>query len=34
MEKLWDAIGRIRRTPAYQATQRKALEELAKNPKK
>ncbi|MES2163112.1 MAG: hypothetical protein V4476_18300 [Pseudomonadota bacterium] len=34
VEQLWDAIGRIRRTPAFQATQRKALEELAKSQKK
>lgn len=30
MEKLWDTIGRIRRTPAYQASQRKAFDELVK----
>lgn len=30
MEKLWDAIGRIRRTPAYQAVQRKAFDDMPK----
>lgn len=34
MEQLWDAIGRIRRSPAYQAAQRKAQDELAKSQKK
>ena len=32
MEKLWDAIGRIRRTPAYQALQRKAFDDLLLKP--
>lgn len=30
VQKLWDAIARIRRTPAYQARLRKALEESAR----
>lgn len=30
MEKQWDAIGRLRRTPAYQAMLKKAMEVQAR----